>query len=124
MTAFARAVAALHRDANLSVACEWYPGWDRDASRALAVDFEAEEYSLSTEGTAVRGIRSQEVAPTFGPGNLGGMAGREYLDLAITDLPADVTRGDTIQIGVATITVEAVERDVEALTWRITLSEA
>ncbi len=123
MSAFARALAALHRDANLSVACTWYPGWDRDEQRAFVLDNELADYIASVTGTAVRGIRSQEQAPAFGAGSLGGIAGREFLDVAVADLPA-VKRGDFIVIGGSTYRVETTERDIEALTWRLTLSDA
>lgn len=123
MTAFARALAALHRDGNLSVACTWYPGWDRDEQRAFVLDNEVADYLASVTGTAVRGIRSQEQAPAFGAGSLGAIAGREFLDVAVADLPA-AKRGDFIVIGGAIFKIEAAERDIEALTWRLTLSEA
>ena len=123
MTAFARALAALHRDVNLSVACTWYPGWERAASLALAPPPDVAEYLLTVTGTAVRGIRSQEQAPSFGAGGIGGITGREFLDVAVADLP-DVQRGDFIVIDGATFKIETPERDTEALTWRLTLSEA
>lgn len=124
MSAFARALAALHRDVNLSAECAWHAGWARDAVRALAIDMEAGTYALSSEGTLARGIRSQEVAPAFGAGGVGGMTGREFIDIAVADLPDAVQRDDIVTIGADVFMVEAAERDAEALTWRITLSEA
>lgn len=121
MTAFARALAALHRDANLSVACTWYPGWQRDPLLAMEPAPNTADYLLTVTGTAARGIRSQEQAQSYGAGGLGGIAAREFLDIALADLP-DVRRGDFIEIDGETFTVETPERDTEALTWRLTLS--
>lgn len=123
MSAFATALASLHADANLSVACTWYPGWGRDQVMALEPAPDVAAYLLTVTGTALRGIRSQEQAQSFGAGVVGGVAEREFLDVAIADL-ADMRRGDLIVIGAGAFLVETVERDNEALTWRLTLSEA
>jgi hypothetical protein len=124
MSAFTRALSALHADANLSVACTWAPGWGRDAARALVADLVAGTVSLSIDGTAVRGVRAQPQDAAFGAGGgLGAITPRETLDLAIADLPAVAMRDDLAVIGAESFIVERVERDVEALTWRLTLGE-
>ncbi len=123
MSAFAQALAALHSDPNLSIACTWYPAWDREEQRSFVLEGELAAYLSSVTGTPVRGIRSQEEAVAFAPGSLGGITEREFLDILIADLPA-VKRGDFFDLGGAIFRVESVARDVEALTWRLTLSEA
>lgn len=124
MTAFARAVAALHRDVNLSVACEWFHGWSRGTPRTLLADLQVETYSLSADGLAIRGTRSQESGSTYGAGPRGAVADQQLIDIAIADVPAGLLHGDLLVIDGTTFTVEEPNRDAEAVTWRITLSAA
>jgi hypothetical protein len=123
MSAFANALAALHQDPNLSVACSWAYGWSRDAPRTLVADLVAGTYSLSIEPVALRGVRWQPQEQTFGGPSLGAVTSRQRLDIAAADLPADVMRGDLVGIGAESYAVEMPERDVEALTWRCTLGK-
>lgn len=103
MSAFSAALAALHRDPNLSVACT---------------------YTQAGTPYAARGVRGQPVEPTFGASGGGSITPRQQLDIAIVDLPVEAKRGDLVAIGAQSFVVQTVERDVEALTWRLTLSEA
>jgi lysophospholipase L1-like esterase len=106
MNAFARALAALHRDPNLSVACTWTaaPEW------------------LPLGSISLRGIESQPAERAFGDGGLGAITGRRFLDVAVADVPGRVRRGDTITIGADVLTVEVAELDIEGITWRLTLA--
>lgn len=123
MSAFATALAALHRDANLSVACTWAHGWGRDTPRTLRADLVAGTFTLSIEPLALRGVRWQPQEAMLGGPQLGAVTSRQRLDLAAADLPADAQRGDLVGIGAESYGVEMAERDVEALTWRLTLGK-
>lgn len=123
MNAFARAAAALHRDANLSAACTWAPGWDRDWPRALVLDLDAMTATISAEAVALRGVVTQPTDGAFGTGSLGAMAQSLTLDVATADLSAAVLRGDFVTIGGDTYKVESPSVDVEGVTWRLVLSE-
>lgn len=105
MSAFARAAAALHRDQNLRVSCVWVPrGGNAEA-----------------DGVACHGILSAPIAQAFGAGTIGGVAQQLSIDILVADVPS-IVRGDRVVIGADTRKVEAAERDVEGLTWRLTLS--
>lgn len=123
MSAFSAAVATLHADTNLSIACTWSYGWDRAAGRTLALDFEAETYALEAAAVSLRGIQAQPEQPTFGA-QRGAVVPRRELDLAAADLPARAMRGDLITIGADAFVVEIAELDIEGVTWRLTLSES
>jgi hypothetical protein len=124
MSAFARALASLHADPNLSVACGWAYGWDRAAPRTLVADLELLTVTLSIEPVAVRGIRGEPIDRTGALIGGGGVAPRDTLDIPVASLPADVMRRDLITIGGESYTVETPERDIEALTWRLILAKA
>lgn len=124
MSAFADALAALHADLNLSVACEWAYGWDRDAARTLELDLELLTGTLSIDTVAVRGILGAPIDRTGALLGGGGVAPRDMLDIPAASLPADAMRRDLIVIGAASYTVETPERDMEALTWRLILAKA
>lgn len=107
MNAFARALAALHRDLNLSVECTWVPaGGD-----------------LETDGVTVRGVLAMPVDQAFGAGPLAAMAERLRIDVLVADV-ATIVRNDRLWIDGASRRIEQVERDIEGLTWRLTLSKA
>jgi hypothetical protein len=98
MNAFAAALATLHADANMGTAAH----------------FRRPPYAWQP----ARVILSQ---PTDALGNV--RAGTLQADIraaAIADTPQ---RGDELRIGAAVHTVEDAERDVLALSWRLTLSE-
>jgi len=101
MNAFARALASLHRDGNLSVACTWQRG--------------------AGAPVACRGILSQPVEEAFGAAQRGGVARRVAIDIAVADVP-DIARGDVITFDDSAHKVETALRDTEALTWRLILS--
>ena len=124
MTAFARAVAALHRDPNLSVACTWAPGWDRAWPRGLALDLEAGTAVLSVETVGVRIIDSAPIEGGFGTSQPGAIAGRRNVDAAVSDVPGTVMRGDMLTAGADDLLVETAEMDPEGVTWRLMLSVA
>lgn len=123
MTAFARAAAALHRDANLSVECSWAPGWDRAWPRTLRMDIEAETATLDMELSDMRGVETKRTAETFAAGTMGGLSQSVDIDLADADLPAPPQRGDVIVIGDVGYEVETAALDVEGVSWRLTLAE-
>lgn len=123
MSAFSQALAALHADPNLSVACEWAPAWDRPYPRTLTINLLSGVATLAVETVVVRGVRGQEIAPAFGVAGSGSVAGRQAIDISIADLPLPARRNDILRIDAATYRVESPERDLEALTWRIPLAE-
>jgi hypothetical protein len=102
MNAFDRALASLHRDGNLSVACTW--------QRA------------SGDPVAFSGIRSAPVDQAFGQAQIGGVAEQLLIDVPVADV-ADIARGDIITMAGATHKVETVRRDIEGLTWHLTLAK-
>lgn len=124
MSAFSRAVATLHANLDVSVACTWHPGWDRPAPRTVLMNLETETYSMSVEGLAIRGVRSQASGGAFGAGPRGAVADRQSVDIAIADVPDGLEHGDLLIIEGATFMVEEAPRDVEGVTWNITLSDA
>lgn len=121
MNAFADALADLHADPDVSVACEWAPGWDRDWPRTLLMNLQTGEATLTVETQALRGVEAKPVEGGFGyqPGVI---AGRRNIDLVRTDLPVDAMRGDLLMVGADSLTVETAEVDLEGLTWRLMLS--
>lgn len=123
MSAFAVALASLHADPNLSVSCSWAYGWGRDAPRTLVLDLVTGAGSLSIDDVPVRGVRWQPQEASFGGPQLGAVTSRQRLDVAVAALPAEVQRGDLVVIGAQTFGVEMAERDIEALTWRLTLGK-
>jgi hypothetical protein len=124
MSAFSRAVAVLHANADVSVACTWHPGWTRDAPRSVLLNLETETYTKSVEGLALRGVRAREKATVFSIAGSGTTAPRELLDIAIADVPAGVERGDLLIVEGSALEVEEADVDTEGVTWRITLSDA
>jgi hypothetical protein len=124
VTAFAAAVAALHRDPNLSVACIWAPGWGRAWPRGMALDLDAGTATLSVDTVGLRVIDAAPVEGGLGLGQPGVIAGRRNIDLAAADLPGEAMRDDLLTIGADTFRVETAEMDVEGLTWRLMLSVA
>lgn len=123
MSAFARALGALHADPNLSVPCAWTPGWDRDWPRTLDLDLEAGGATLSADAVSLRGIEGKEEARSFGA-SLQAIAPRRTLDIRLADLPVEPAREESITIGAEAFLVETAERDLEGLTWRLVLSDA
>ena len=98
MSAFARSLAALHADQNMGVAAQFRrPPYTWQACRVIL--------SQPTEvfGTARAGTLEAEI-----------LAG------AILDTPQ---RGDELMIAGTTYTIDAAERDVLALSWRLTLAD-
>lgn len=125
MSAFAAALAALHRDPNISVECSWAPGWERSGSRGLVADLVVGTVSLVAYPAPLRGVRSQPIDAGFAsPGGNGAVTARQTLDVAQADLSAAPMRNDLVVIGAENFTVEKAERDLEALSWRLTLSNA
>lgn len=106
MNAFASALGALHADPNLSIECIWSPA------------------GTPSQQVAFRGIRAEGREPVFGLGGGGAMAPQQFLDVRAADLPAAPRRGDAVTIGGASFVVQAAAQDTEALSWRLTLSEA
>ena len=98
MTVFATALTTLHRDPNM----------------AVEASFRRPPYTWQT----VRAILSQ---PTdqFGATRAGTLVA-EILAGAVTVTPA---RGDELRIGATVHTVEDTERDVQGLSWKLTLSQ-
>ena len=124
MSAFAQALAALNLDQNLSAPCTWHPAWLRPAARTFRADLQAETYTLSTEGLALRGVRAQGQGSVFSIAGSGTSAPREMLDIAMADVTAGIQRGDLLAVDGATFVVEQADTDTEGVTWRITLSDA
>lgn len=108
MSVFSDAVAALHADPDLSVACTWTAGPEQDPAGPVAF----------------RGVQSQPLEPAFGGGSLGAVTPRRWLDVAVADLPAAPARGDAVTIEGEAFAVETAELDPEGVTWRLTLSDA
>lgn len=123
MSAFARAIATLHADSDLSTPCGWYWAWNRPAPRGIEVDFQADEATMSVDLLALRGVETRPSSLAFGTGPLNSVAPQRALDIAIADVPVDVEYADLVGIGADLFTVESPEVDVECLTWRLTLSE-
>lgn len=98
MTAFATALTTLHADTNLST----------------AASFRRPPYTWQS----VRVILSQP-SDIIGAARAGTMQG-EIRAAAVTDEPQ---RGDQLRIGTTIYTVEDAERDVLALSWKLTLSQ-
>jgi hypothetical protein len=98
MTAFARALAALHGDPNMRVAAEYRRA--RGAWLPVGV------------------ILSQ---PTDDAGTA--IADRLQADIAEADIGGPLLRGDELRIGSKTYAVETPMRDAEGLSWRADLSE-
>jgi hypothetical protein len=97
MTVFATALRTLHADANMGTAAEFRrPPYTWQACRVI-LSQPTNEFGAVRAGSLQADIRAA----------------------AITDTPQ---RGDELRIGAATYTVEDAERDVLALSWRLTLS--
>jgi hypothetical protein len=97
MTAFAAALRTLHADANMGTAASFRrPPYTWQACRVIL------SQPTDITGTARAGSLQAEIRAE-----------------AITDEPQ---RGDELRIGADTYTVEDTERDVLALSWRLTLS--
>lgn len=85
-----------------------------DADLSVAASFRRPPYTWQ----AVRVILSQT---TDAIGNArAGTLQAELRAAAVTDTPQ---RGDELRIGATTYTVEDTERDVQALSWRLTLAD-
>jgi hypothetical protein len=98
MSVFATALRTLHADTNMSVAAQ----------------YRRPPYTWQ----AVRVILSQ---PTDAIGNaIAGTLQAELRQAAVTDTPQ---RGDELRMDGTTYTVESTERDVQALSWRLTLAD-
>lgn len=98
MGAFDDAIEDLHADEDLSVAASFRrPPYTWQACRVI----------LSQPTDITGAARSGTLMAELRAG-------------AITDTPQ---RGDQLRIGATTYTVEDAERDVQALSWKLTLSE-
>lgn len=98
MGAFDDAIEDLHADEDLSVAASFrHPPYTWQACRVI----------LSQPTDITGAARSRTLMAELRAG-------------AITDTPQ---RGDELRIGATTYTVEDAERDVQALSWKLTLSE-
>ena len=98
MTAFAAALSTLHADPNMGEAAY----------------FRRPPYTWQ----AVRVIRSQ---PTDITGTV--IAGRLHVDILAAEITDEPERDDEVRIGSTVYVVESAERDVLALSWRITLAD-
>jgi hypothetical protein len=97
MTAFATMLATLHADANLGTAASFRrPPYAWQACRVI----------LSSPTDALGNVR----------------AGTVTADIRAADITDTPQRGDELRIGATVYTVEDAERDVLALSWRLTLS--
>jgi hypothetical protein len=97
MTVFATALATLHADANIGTAASFRrPPYTWQPCRVI-VSQPTNEFGAVRAGSLQAELRAA----------------------AITDTPQ---RGDELRIGADTYTVEDTERDVLALSWRLTLS--
>jgi hypothetical protein len=102
VTAFATALGTLHADPNMSIAALYRrpPGvW-----------------------TALRVIRSQPSDQLGGLGAVSARAGQLQVDILAADLTDEPARLDEIKIGADVYRVEDTDRDVDALSWRLSLS--
>jgi hypothetical protein len=98
MTVFDTALATLHADPNMGAAAQFRrPPWTWQSVRVI----------LSQPTDITGSIRA-------------GTLQAEIRGAAITDPPQ---RGDELRIDGTTYTVEDTERDVMALSWKLTLSE-
>lgn len=98
MTVFATALATLHADPNMGVAAEF---------RHKSYTWQSCRVILSQPTDIIGAARSGTLMAELRAG-------------AVTDTPQ---RGDQLRIGATTYTVEDAERDVQALSWKLTLSE-
>lgn len=98
MTVFSTALATLHADTNLSVAASYRrPPYAWQSCSVIL------SQPTDIAGSAIAGQLSAEIRAA-----------------EVTDEPQ---RGDEVRIDGTTYTVEQAERDVLALTWKLTLSE-
>jgi len=124
MNVFADALADIHADPDVSVACAWAPSWARAWPRTMLLDLEAGTATLTVQPAELRCIDAQPREPAYTLGGPAILADSRRISIPIAELPAEPDRGDQVDVGAASYAVDAApERDVEGLTWFITLAE-